>query len=50
MQVGCRWVSPLTLFKSIPEDVPELVKPNYDAIEIGKLQSMVRKCVEVLFL
>lgn len=38
---------PLTLLKSIPEGVPELIKPNYQAIDIGKLQSMVRKCVEV---
>ena len=38
---------PLILLKSIPQDIPELVKPDYAAIDIGRLRSMVRKCTEV---
>ena len=36
---------PLVLLKSLPQDVPQLVKPNYDAVDIPKLRRMVDKCV-----
>ena len=38
---------PLILLKSMPRDVPELVKPDYRAIDLGKLNGMVNKCTEV---
>ena len=28
----------------MPTDVPELIKPNYGAVDIPKLRSMVEKC------
>lgn len=38
---------PLTLLKSKPTGVPELVKPNYGAIDLARLKGMVKKCVDV---
>ena len=36
---------PIVLLNSLPQAVPELVKPNYNAVDLGKLRSMVDKCV-----
>ena len=40
-----RSTNPLVLLKSLLQDVPQLVKPNYDAVDIPKLCRMVDKCI-----
>lgn len=35
---------PVELLRTIPTGLPELIKPNYEAVEIRKLRSMVEKC------
>lgn len=36
---------PVPLLNSLPQGVPELIKPNYAAVELAKLRRMVDKCV-----
>lgn len=36
---------PVVLLRDLPQDVPEIIKPNYDAVDFGRLKSMVDKCV-----
>lgn len=36
---------PIILLDSLPQGVPELLKPNYDAVDLSKLRGMVDKCV-----
>jgi len=36
---------PVVLLHDLPQDVPEIIKPNYDAVDFGRLKSMVDKCV-----
>lgn len=35
---------PVELLRTIPNGLPDLIKPNYEAVEIHKLRSMVEKC------
>jgi len=36
---------PVVLLHDLPQDVPEIIKPNYDAVDFARLKSMVDKCV-----
>lgn len=38
---------PITLLKSKPQGVPELVKPDYQAVDLERIRGMVKKCVDV---
>ena len=37
---------PVTLLHSRPQGYPELVKPQYEAVDLGRIRGMVRKCVD----
>lgn len=36
---------PIVLLGDLPQGVPEIIKPNYDAVDFTRLRSMVNKCV-----
>ena len=33
------------LLRDLPQGVPEIIKRNYDAVDFGRLKSIVDKCV-----
>lgn len=35
---------PVELLRTIPTDLPDLIKPNYEAVDLPRLNSMVEKC------
>ena len=35
---------PVELLRTIPTDLPDLIKPNYSTVDLAKLRSMVDKC------
>ena len=37
--------NPLFLLRDLPHGVPEIIKPNYEAVDFSRLKSMVDKCV-----
>ena len=36
---------PVVLLGNFPQSVPEIIKPNYDAVDFNKLRSMIDKNV-----
>jgi len=37
---------PIVILKSLPLGIPDLIKPNYDVVNISRLRSMVTKAVD----
>ena len=38
---------PLQILEGLPSGIPSLIKPDYEAIELKKLENMVEKCSEI---
>ncbi len=42
--VGTQWTEPIVVLKSLPTEPPELIKPNYDAVNISQLRKTGEVC------